>query len=70
MVSTSDFDTLVIVLVCGVIGIVNAMIFNTLNDRGVIINELLVGTISITDLMIIVILVWLMLGIIIAAVKN
>jgi len=70
MVSSRDFDTMVIVLVFLVLGLVTSMILWTLNDRGVLIDELVSGSISITDLQIVVIILWGMVGIIVAAVKK
>ena len=70
MVSWEDFEVVPIILICGVIGIINAMIFHTLNDEGIIIDEFITGSITITNLMALVIVIWLIVGIIIAAVKK
>ena len=70
MVSYKDFETLIIILVCGVLGIVNAMIFNTMNTEGIIIDSFVSGNITILDIMTYTIILWLLVGIIIAAVKK
>jgi len=70
MVSYRDFEALLIIAVMGVLGIVNAMIFWTLNSRGILINEFISGTVTITDLMAVTIVFWLVVGVVIAAVKK
>ena len=70
MVAYKDFEALVIILVCGVLGIVNAMIFNTMNTEGIIIDSFVSGNITILDIMTYTIILWLLVGIIIAAVKK
>ena len=55
-----------IIFTCAMLGIANVMIISTLNTRGQIIDEFITGTITITDLLLIVFLVWLLIGIIIA----
>ena len=70
MVSFSDFEALIIPLVMGVIGIVNAMIIWNLYYRGIVIDAMIQNTISIEDLMTIIIVMWFIVGIILAAVKR
>ncbi len=70
MVSLSDFNTVVIILVCGVLGLVNALILNNLYENGILIQEFVSGSITIETLMTLVIIVWLMVGIILAAFKK
>ncbi len=70
MVSLSDFNTVVIILVCGVLGLVNALIINNLYENGILIQEFVSGSITIETLMTLVIVVWLMVGIILAAFKK
>ena len=70
MVTYRDFETLIIPLIMGVLGIINAMIFKTLYDEGIIIDAFIAGTITITDLMTIVVVMWFVVGIILAAVKK
>lgn len=70
MVSYNDFESLVIVLVFGVFGIVIAMIVNTLNTRGIIIDEFLTGSVTITDLIVGIIILFLVIGVIVAVVKK
>lgn len=70
MVTYRDFETLIIPLIMGVLGIINAMIFKTLYDEGIIIDAFIAGTITITDLMTFVVVVWFVMGILITAVKK
>ena len=63
-------EAFIIPLVMGVIGIVMAMILKTLYDDGIIIDEAISGTITITDLMAVVVVIWLVGGIFIAAIKK
>lgn len=70
MVSINDMEAFIIPLVMGVIGIIMAMILKTLYDDGIIIDEAIAGTITITDLMTIVVVIWLIGGILIAAFKK
>lgn len=70
MVSTDDFDTLLIVLLFGVLGIVIAMIFNAMNTAGVVVDEFVTGSVSITDLMAGTIVFFLIIGVVVAALKK
>ena len=70
MVSASDFDTLVIVLVFGVIGVIVAMLCRTLYVREIILDEFITGTITITEFMTGVIILFLVIGVVVAAVKK
>ena len=63
-------EAFIIPLVMGVLGIVMAMILKTLYDDGIIIDEVISGTITITDLMAVVVVIWLVGGIFIAAIKK
>ena len=70
MVSSSDFSTILIVLCSGVLGIINAMVFWTLNEEGIIIDSFVSGSITILDCMVYTIILWLIVGIILSAVKR
>ena len=70
MVSFSDFETLIIPLIFGVLGICNAMILWNLWHEGIIIDEMITGTITINDLMTIVVVLWFIVGVVLAAVKK
>ena len=70
MVDFSDFETLIIPLIFGILGICNAMILKVLYDEGIIINEIITGTISLSDLMTIVVVLWFIVGVVLAAVKK
>jgi len=61
---------MLIVAGTGAVGIVVAMICQALYDRGIIIDELISGSISITDLQFFVVLVFILVGVIIGAIKR
>jgi len=65
-----EFQAMLIVIVCAILGIVSAMIINTMYVRGQIIDELITGTITIGDLQFIVFFAWLLIGIIIGVLKR
>ena len=65
-----EFQTMLIVIVCAILGVVSAMIVNTMYVRGQIIDEFITGTITIDDLMFVVFFAWLVVGIIIGVLKH
>lgn len=60
----------VTIMACGFIGIVFAGLEKLLYDKGVIIDEFITGSIALTDLMAITIIMWLLIGGIIAVVTS
>ena len=70
MVDFSDFETLIIPLIFGILGICNAMIIKVLCDENIIVNEIITGTIILSDLMTIVVVLWFIVGVVLAAVKR
>lgn len=70
MVSFSDFEAFFIPIVTTVIGIILAMIVKTLHDEGRVLDEFIVGSITITDVMTCIVVLFFVIGIIIAAVKR
>jgi len=61
---------MVIVIVCGILGIVSAMIVKTMYVRGHVIDEMITGTITIGDLQFVVFFAWLLIGIMIGALRR
>lgn len=56
-----------IVSLCGIIGIVFALILQLMNDHSLIINEFLTGTITLRVVQVVVILLWQIMGVVVAA---
>ena len=66
-----EFQMMLIVVVCAIMGVVSAMIVNTMYTRGQIIDELLAETtITISDLMFVVFFMWVLMGIIIGVLTR
>ena len=65
-----DISSALVVILFGLGGIITAGLEETLYNRGVMIDEFISGTISIADLMAITILIWILLGIVIAVIKR
>ena len=59
----------VTVMFCGFAGIILAAIEYTLYEEGVLIDEFVTGSITIADLMAITIVIWLIIGVIIAVTR-
>jgi len=58
-----------IVALCGIIGIIFALILQLMNDHSILINEFLTGTITLRVVQVVVILIWQMVGVIIVALR-
>jgi hypothetical protein len=69
-VTKSDLNPGIIVMFCGFAGIILAFIEKALYDNGTIIDEFITGTITITDLMALTIIIWIIIGIIIGVAKS
>ena len=65
-----DFRSVMMVVAFGCIGIIFAAIEQILYVQGTIIDEFIAGSIAITDLMAITIIIWLLVGVILAAVRS
>jgi len=61
---------LLIILTCTIIGIVMAMITQTMYNEGIFIDELITGTITITDLMFAIVFLWVIAGVILGASQS
>lgn len=65
-----DVQSAVVVVLFGVGGILTAGFEKALYDKGVLIDEFITGTISLPDLMTITIILWLLVGVIVAVMKH
>ena len=65
-----DLNPGIIAMFCGFAGIIIAFIEKALYDNGTIIDEFITGTITITDLMALTIIIWILVGIIIGVAKS
>ena len=65
-----DVRTGVTVMFCGFFGIILAAIEHTLYQEGILIDEFITGSVTITDLMAITIIGWLIIGIILAVARQ
>jgi hypothetical protein len=66
----SNEKVFAIFMLCGIIGILFAIIFQLLYDQGIFIDEFISGTVTLRELQFITILVWELLGIGVAAVAK
>lgn len=57
-------------LLCGIIGVILAIAIQLLNDAGIIIDEYLTGTLVLREVQLAIILVWMFLGVGLAASQN
>ena len=58
------------ILICGVAGIVQAAIEYSLHDQGILLDEFTTGTVTISDIMIVTVLIWLLVGAVYAVAKS
>lgn len=65
-----QFELMLIILVCGILGVITSVIANQLYTQGIIIDELISGTITINDLTFIIFFAWIVIGIIIGVFKD
>ena len=65
-----DAETIAIVFSMGGLGIILAYILGELNTKGILIDEMITGSISITDLQTFAILVFLLCALIMVAIKR
>lgn len=61
------FDKFIIVFTCGMIGIILAFIVYYLYSNGIVIDEYVTGTITIENVMALVIIVWSAIGVVLGA---
>ena len=65
----SNIDRVKWVFGCGMIGVILSMITYEMNTRGLLIDEYITGTILITDVMAVIIIMFLLIGVLIAMLK-
>ena len=70
MVSAKDFEVLIIVVVVGIIGIGLAMLIGELHTQEIIVHEAIGESVTLQQVQTFIIAVFLLLGVIVAAVKN
>jgi len=58
------------ILVCSFIGVFIAQISKYLIDNGILLDEYITGSITTTDLMTVIIIIWVMIGVIIGVSRN
>lgn len=66
----SDVESGLVVMLFGVAGIVIAGLEHALYTRGVLIDDFIINSVTIADLMTLTIIVWLLLGMIVAIMKR
>lgn len=66
---SKPFDKFAITFICGMVGVVLAFILYGLYTNGVIIDEYVTGSITIEEVMAFTIIVWTIIGVVIAAIK-
>jgi len=69
-ISYRDFEPLLLVLVFGLLGFVMSMIVKTLYDNGIIIQEYLTGSITLVQVQVGCIVLFLILGIVVVATRQ
>jgi len=62
-------ETFAIIFICGMMGIVLAFILYLLHINGIVIDEYVTGSITIENIMAITIIVWAMVGVMVAVIK-
>lgn len=65
-----EFNMMLVIVVCAILGIVTAAAVNLLYTQGIMIDSILGGTITISDFEFVIVLVWIITGIIIGVLKN
>ena len=70
MVTAKDFETLIIVVVVGIIGIGLAMLIGELHTQQIIVHEAIGESVTLQQLQTFIIAIFLLLGVLVAAVKK
>ncbi len=65
-----DYMVAMIIVVCGIIGIVLAIMVQMMYADQLLVNELVTGTITLRVIQTIIILMWMVIGVCLAAVVN
>lgn len=64
-----DSESFMIVFVFGMVGVIIAFILEQLDTRGILIDAFITGSIIITDLMVVVIMLFLLIGVVLAVLR-
>lgn len=67
---STEFKSFLLVPVCAGIGVAIAMILEVLNDKGLLIDEYITGSVTLADLQTIVIVIFLLFGIMIGMFRR
>lgn len=65
-----DLASGLIVFSCGMIGLLFAAIIQALYTRGILIDEMITGSITVPDLQSVIILVWIIVGVLLAVLRR
>lgn len=65
-----DVVSALVVMLFGLGGIITAGLEEALYDKGILIDEFITGTITIADLMTITVILWILVGMIVAVMKR
>jgi hypothetical protein len=65
-----EFNLMMIIIVCAIMGLTTAVIVYTLYTNGTIIDEMITSSVTIDDLMFIIFFAWLIIGVIVGAFKS
>ena len=71
-ISPEDVSVMLTVAICGLLGVVSAIIVHQLYSRGIVIDELMThfGVSSIVDVEVLIIILFIIVGIVVASVKK
>jgi len=65
-----DYKAFMTILGFGMLGVIFAGILKALYDNGIVVDEMITGSITITDLMTFLVLVWTIIGVMIALLRR
>lgn len=57
-------------LLCGIIGVLLAIMLQILNDAEILVDEMITATLTIREVQVIVIIVWVIIGVGVSALEN
>ena len=66
----TDIRAALFVLGCGFIGILMAALEKVLHDEGIMVDEFVTGTITLPDLMAVTIIIWILIGAVLAVASR
>lgn len=65
-----SFKTVISIVVFGVAGIIFNLIFENLYDRGILFDEFITGTITVPDVMSVMLIFWTLIGIVVGVIRE